>query len=128
MVCSKYEKINKGLSRIAKEQDFVRFVQNQVKFRTMFKALFNRLERHLIKNSNKLVIHSCSSDSSESSDYSPEMQAEGSIWSEEVVQKLIDGVHKTTKKVSQAEESSSIDGQDSGGGGDASDHTAKENI
>ena len=61
----------------------------------MFNALFTGLERHLIKNSNKLVIHSGSSDSSESSDHSPKMHTGGSIWSEEVIQKLIDGVQKT---------------------------------
>ena len=46
----------KGLDRIEKELDIVRFIQKKMMLETVFKVLFTKMELYLLRNQAKFVL------------------------------------------------------------------------
>ena len=55
---SKSQRVYKGLDRIGKETDFVRFIKKAISIDCMTKILLTKVEQSIIKNSKKFVIYS----------------------------------------------------------------------
>ena len=58
----------KGLSRIDKELEIDKFLQNQIKMKVAINSLFSKVERFLIRNNRRFVIGTDSSDGESSSE------------------------------------------------------------
>ena len=58
----------KGLSRIDKELEIDKFLQNQIKMKIAIQSLFSKVERFLIRNNKRFVIETDLSDGESSSE------------------------------------------------------------
>ena len=65
---------NKGLERIERELDLVKYIKKQMMIDTVFEVLFTKADRFLLKNQAKFVLNKSSSDNNEGSDYGEELQ------------------------------------------------------
>ena len=67
---------NRGLNRIERELDLVKYIKKQMMIDTVFEVLFTKADRFLLKNQAKFVLSKSSSDDDEGSDYGEELQFE----------------------------------------------------
>ncbi len=65
---------NKGLDRIERELDLVKYIKKQMMIDTVFKLLLTKADRFLLKNQAKFVLNKSSSDDNDGGDYGEELQ------------------------------------------------------
>ena len=75
MRSSQKKLFNKGLDRIERELDLVKYIKKQMMIDTVFELLFTKVDRILLKNQAKFVLNKSSSDD-EWNEYGDELQFE----------------------------------------------------
>ena len=66
--------LNKGLERVERELDLVRYIKKQMMIDAVIELLFTKADRFLLKNHAKFVLNKSSSNEDEGSYYGEELK------------------------------------------------------